>query len=109
RCTRADGLRAIPGYSLHPTRRPHPSGHACGTWGALLASSTCARGAVRIILLRMANITFLGTGLNGAGFAEAAAKRGDRVRVWNRTASKAKALEAFGVRAESTVAEAVAG
>jgi 3-hydroxyisobutyrate dehydrogenase-like beta-hydroxyacid dehydrogenase len=57
----------------------------------------------------MANVTFLGTGLNGAAFAEAAAKRGDRVRAWNRTATKAKALETFGVRAESTVAEAVAG
>jgi 3-hydroxyisobutyrate dehydrogenase len=58
---------------------------------------------------RMANIAFLGTGLMGAALAEAAAKRGDRVGAWNRTPSKAKALEAFGVRAAGTVAEAIAG
>jgi 3-hydroxyisobutyrate dehydrogenase len=57
----------------------------------------------------MAAITFLGTGLMGAALAEAAAKRGDRVSAWNRTASKAKALEAFGVRSAATVPEAVAG
>jgi 3-hydroxyisobutyrate dehydrogenase len=57
----------------------------------------------------MANITFLGTGLMGAAFAEAAAKRGDRVSAWNRTAAKAKALAAFGVRAAETVPDAVAG
>jgi 3-hydroxyisobutyrate dehydrogenase-like beta-hydroxyacid dehydrogenase len=56
----------------------------------------------------MANITFLGTGLMGAALAEAAAKRGDRVSAWNRTAAKAKALEAFGARAAETVPEAVA-
>lgn len=56
----------------------------------------------------MAMITFLGTGLMGAALAEAAAKRGDRVTAWNRTASKAIALEAFGVRAAATVPEAVA-
>jgi 3-hydroxyisobutyrate dehydrogenase len=56
----------------------------------------------------MATITFLGTGLMGAALAEAAAKRGDRVTVWNRTAAKAVALEAFGVRAAATVPEAVA-
>ena len=31
----------------------------------------------------MANITFLGTGLLGSAFAEAAAKRGDTVSAWN--------------------------
>ncbi len=45
----------------------------------------------------------------GAALAQAAAKRGDRVTAWNRTASKAKALEASGVRASATVPEAVAG
>ncbi len=45
----------------------------------------------------------------GAALAEAAAKRGDRVSAWNRTATKAKALEAFGVRAADTVPQAVAG
>ncbi|MGH7272825.1 MAG: NAD(P)-dependent oxidoreductase [Polyangiaceae bacterium] len=57
----------------------------------------------------MANITFLGVGLMGAGLAEAAARRGDRVSAWNRTAAKAKALAAFGVRCAETVPEAVAG
>jgi 3-hydroxyisobutyrate dehydrogenase-like beta-hydroxyacid dehydrogenase len=57
----------------------------------------------------MANITFLGTGLMGAALAEAAAKRGDRVRAWNRTLAKAEALEPFGVRAAGSVQEAIAG
>jgi 3-hydroxyisobutyrate dehydrogenase len=57
----------------------------------------------------MANIAFLGTGLMGAALAEAAAKRGDHVNVWNRTAAKAKALEALGARAVETVSAAVAG
>jgi 3-hydroxyisobutyrate dehydrogenase len=56
----------------------------------------------------MANVAFLGTGLMGAALAEAAAKRGDRVTAWNRTASKAKALEAFGVRVVDSVPAAVA-
>jgi 3-hydroxyisobutyrate dehydrogenase-like beta-hydroxyacid dehydrogenase len=45
----------------------------------------------------------------GAALAEAMAKRGDRVSAWNRTASKATALAPFGIRAASTVADAVAG
>jgi len=57
----------------------------------------------------MAKITFLGTGLMGAALAEAAAKRGDEVTAWNRSETKAKALEPFGIRAAATVAEAVAG
>jgi 3-hydroxyisobutyrate dehydrogenase len=57
----------------------------------------------------MATTTFLGTGLMGAALAEAASRRGDRVTVWNRTAARARALEAFGVRAAATVGDAVAG
>jgi 3-hydroxyisobutyrate dehydrogenase-like beta-hydroxyacid dehydrogenase len=57
----------------------------------------------------MATIAYLGTGLMGAALAEAAARRGDRVTAWNRTATKAQALAPFGVRAAATVAEAVAG
>ena len=57
----------------------------------------------------MATIAFLGTGLMGAALAEAAAKRGDRVSAWNRTDAKARALEAFGVRAAGTVRDAIAG
>ncbi|MEO8508541.1 MAG: NAD(P)-binding domain-containing protein [Betaproteobacteria bacterium] len=43
-------------------------------------------------------IAFLGTGLLGAALAEAAAKRGDTVTAWNRSADKARALAAFGVQ-----------
>jgi 3-hydroxyisobutyrate dehydrogenase len=57
----------------------------------------------------MAAIAFLGTGLMGAALAEAAAKRGDRVSAWNRSAAKAKALEQFGVRVAATVEDAVVG
>jgi 3-hydroxyisobutyrate dehydrogenase len=57
----------------------------------------------------MATIAFLGTGLLGAAFAEAAAKRGDRVTVWNRSADKARALEDFGITVAATPADAVRG
>lgn len=55
------------------------------------------------------HIAFLGTGRLGAGFVEAALGRGDSVAVWNRTADKAKALEAFGARVAATPADAVKG
>lgn len=57
----------------------------------------------------MANIAFLGTGLLGGAFAEAAAKRGDAVTAWNRSADKAQALVQFGVKPAATPAEAVRG
>ncbi|MFT3962486.1 NAD(P)-dependent oxidoreductase [Propionivibrio sp.] len=57
----------------------------------------------------MAKVAFLGTGLLGGAFAEAAAKRGDTVAAWNRSADKARALAQFGVAAAATPAEAVAG
>ena len=57
----------------------------------------------------MANITFLGTGLLGSAFAEAAAKRGDTVTVWNRSPEKAEALKAFGIAVAATPADAVRG
>lgn len=57
----------------------------------------------------MANIAFLGTGLLGAAFAEAAAKRGDVVTAWNRSADKVAALAQFGVTAAATPADAVRG
>lgn len=57
----------------------------------------------------MAQIAFLGTGLLGSALAEAAAKRGDDVTVWNRTADKARALEQFGIRVAVTPADAVRG
>lgn len=57
----------------------------------------------------MAHIAFLGTGLLGSAFAEAAAKRGDAVTAWNRSMDKVHALAQFGVKAASTPAEAVRG
>src|SRR5690242_12136656 len=57
----------------------------------------------------MTHIAYLGTGLLGSALAEAAAKRGDQVTVWNRTASKARALEQFGARVASSPAHAVRG
>ena len=57
----------------------------------------------------MAHIAFLGTGLLGSAFAEAAAKRGDTVAAWNRSAAKAQALAQFGVKAAATPADAVRG
>ena len=57
----------------------------------------------------MSKIAFLGTGLLGAAFAEAAAKRGDTVTAWNRSPDKARALEVFGVIAAATPADAVRG
>jgi 3-hydroxyisobutyrate dehydrogenase len=52
---------------------------------------------------------FLGMGLLGSNFVRAMIKKGDDVQVWNRTASKAIALEQYGAKAFDDVAEAVKG
>ena len=52
-------------------------------------------------------IAFLGMGLLGSNFVKAMLKKGEQVNVWNRTASRAKALEAFGARAFDDITEAV--
>ncbi len=57
----------------------------------------------------MATIAFLGTGLLGAAFAQAAATRGDTVTVWNRSSHKALALQQFGVTVAASPADAVRG
>ena len=54
-------------------------------------------------------IAILGTGLLGSGFARALRKKGETVHVWNRTFSRAQALEAEGCRAFADAAEAVRG
>lgn len=54
-------------------------------------------------------IAYLGTGLLGSGFVKAMLKRGEKVNVWNRTASKAKALETFGATAYESIPDAVKG
>ena len=55
----------------------------------------------------MSTIAFLGTGLLGGAFAEAASQRGDTVTAWNRSADKVQALTQFGVIAAASPAEAV--
>jgi len=54
-------------------------------------------------------ICVLGTGLLGSGFARALLRAGESVHVWNRTATKAQALEADGARAFDDPAEAIRG
>jgi len=57
----------------------------------------------------MATVGFLGTGLLGSGMVERMLRRGDAVTVWNRTASKARALEPLGAKVAATPGDAVAG
>ena len=54
-------------------------------------------------------IAFLGTGLMGSGFVRRLQSQGHQVQVWNRTASKAQALQGDAVRAFDDAAAAVAG
>jgi 3-hydroxyisobutyrate dehydrogenase len=54
-------------------------------------------------------IAWLGTGLLGANFVRALRRRGHEVRVWNRTAERARALVADGATAHEDVADAVRG
>ena len=55
------------------------------------------------------SVAFLGTGLLGAAFVEAFLSRGEAVRVWNRTVSKAQALAAKGAVVCASPAEAARG
>lgn len=57
----------------------------------------------------MSTLAFLGTGLLGGAFAQAAAQRGDTVTAWNRSPEKVLALAQFGVIAAPSPAEAVRG
>lgn len=54
-------------------------------------------------------VAFLGLGLLGANFVKALLKKGTQVQVWNRTSSKASALEADGAKAFADAADAVKG
>jgi 3-hydroxyisobutyrate dehydrogenase len=54
-------------------------------------------------------ITILGTGLLGSGFARALRKRGEAVRVWNRSPDKARSLAEIGATPIASPAEAVRG
>ena len=57
----------------------------------------------------MAKVAFIGTGLLGSAMVEGMLKRGDSVTVWNRTESKARALERAGAKVAASAAEAVDG
>jgi len=52
---------------------------------------------------------FLGMGLLGSNFVKAMLQKGETVQVWNRTTSRAKALEAFGAKAFEHANQAVQG
>jgi len=52
---------------------------------------------------------FLGMGLLGSNFVRAMIDKGGSVNVWNRTGSKATALEQYGAKAFSNPADAVKG
>ncbi len=54
-------------------------------------------------------IAFIGMGHLGSNFVKAMLKKGEQVQVWNKTASKATALEAFGAKAFDQVTDAVKG
>ena len=52
-------------------------------------------------------IAFLGMGLLGSNFVRAMISKGETVRVWNRTTSKAAELEKYGAKAFANATEAV--
>jgi 3-hydroxyisobutyrate dehydrogenase len=54
----------------------------------------------------MNNVAFLGTGLLGAAMVERMLAQGDSVTVWNRTGSKARALQAAGAVVAKTAGDA---
>jgi 3-hydroxyisobutyrate dehydrogenase len=54
-------------------------------------------------------IAFFGMGLLGSNFVRALRRRGEEVHVWNRSAAKARALEAEGAKAFEDPAEAARG
>jgi len=54
-------------------------------------------------------IAFFGMGLLGSNFVRALRRRGETVHVWNRSADKARALEADGAKAFDDPAEAARG
>jgi 3-hydroxyisobutyrate dehydrogenase len=57
----------------------------------------------------VARIALLGTGLLGSGMVRRFLKTGTSVTVWNRTASKARALEADGAAVAGSLHDAVTG
>ena len=54
-------------------------------------------------------VAYIGTGLLGSNFVLAMLRRGEQVQVWNRTSSKAEALETVGAKAFREPSDAVKG
>lgn len=54
-------------------------------------------------------VAYLGTGLLGSNFVKAMLNKGQNVNVWNRTFTKAKALEQDGAKAFEDIVQAVKG
>ena len=54
-------------------------------------------------------VAFLGMGLLGSNFVRAMIQKGEQVQVWNRTPSKATALEQYGAKAFAELVECVRG
>ncbi len=52
-------------------------------------------------------VAYIGTGLLGSNFVKAMLKKGEQVNVWNRTRSKAQALETAGARSFDKITDAV--
>jgi 3-hydroxyisobutyrate dehydrogenase len=52
---------------------------------------------------------FLGMGLLGSNFVRAMQRKGETINVWNRTATKATALEAYGAKAFDKIEDTVQG
>src|SRR6266487_1375336 len=57
----------------------------------------------------VAKVAFLGTGLLGSAMVEGLLRRGNTVTVWNRTESKARALEQSGATVAATPEDAIGG
>jgi 3-hydroxyisobutyrate dehydrogenase-like beta-hydroxyacid dehydrogenase len=56
----------------------------------------------------MTKVAFLGTGLLGSAMVEGMLRRGESLTVWNRTESKARALEPLGATVAASAGDAVA-
>jgi 3-hydroxyisobutyrate dehydrogenase len=54
-------------------------------------------------------VAFFGSGMLGSGFTRALRRRGEEVKVWNRTPARAQALEQYGAKAFADPAEAARG
>jgi 3-hydroxyisobutyrate dehydrogenase len=54
-------------------------------------------------------VAFLGMGLLGTNFVRAMINKGEKVQVWNRTPTRATALEQYGAIAKNSPADAVKG